>query len=76
MIPRVVPIPSSRTPPGLIVWTVAPLPTMIMKMAPIMITTMLFTTGVHIGAAKWPRAFRIAPARLFMKSWPSVYVSF
>ena len=26
------------------------------------ITTMLLTTGVHIGAAKWPRALRIAPA--------------
>ena len=37
-------------------------PVMIMKAIVTMMTTMLLTTGVHIGAAKWPRAFRTAPA--------------
>ena len=33
-----------------------------MNATPTTITTMLLITGVHIGAAKLPRAFRIAPA--------------
>ncbi len=37
-------------------------PAVSMNSAPTPITTRLFSTGVHIGAAKLPRALRIAPA--------------
>ena len=62
MIPSVVPIPSSRTSPVLIVFGVRLRPAVAMNSRPTAITTTLLTTGVHIGAAKCPRAFSIAPA--------------
>ncbi len=64
MMPSVVPMPSSRISPLVIVlalltsWPAATT----MNATAITVTTMLLTTGVHIGAAKWPRAFRMAPA--------------
>ena len=36
--------------------------TMALYMSSITMTTTLLTTGVHMGAAKLPRAFRMAPA--------------
>ena len=38
------------------------MPPVIMNSTSTAITTMLLITGVHIGAAKWPRALSTAPA--------------
>jgi hypothetical protein len=62
MMPRVVPNPSSCTWPGVIEAADSPMPPVAMNSSSTAITTMLLITGVHIGAAKWPRALSTAPA--------------
>ena len=55
-------MPSSQMPLAGMFCGVRFSPTTAMNATPTTITTMLLITGVHIGAAKLPRAFRIAPA--------------
>ena len=64
MMPSVVPMPSSRTSPLLIVeaWLTFWPEATTKKATATTVTTMLLTTGVHMGAAKWPRALSMAPA--------------
>jgi hypothetical protein len=61
-MPSVVPMASSCTSPGVMVSGVRPVPASVIRAIPTKLTTTLLMTGVHIGAAKLPRAFRIAPA--------------
>ena len=61
-MPSVVPMPSSRTWPEVIVTGVRPAPATARYISRMRITTTLLITGVHIGAANRPRALRIAPA--------------
>ena len=61
-IPSVVPNPSSWTWAADIDAGVAPIPPVAMNSSRTAITTMLLITGVHIGAAKCPRALSTPPA--------------
>ena len=55
-------MPSSWISPAVMSAGVLVSPATAMNTTPTTMTTTLLTTGVHIGAAKLPRAFRIAPA--------------
>ena len=62
-MPSVVPMASSWTSCGEMVSGVRFVPAVRISAMPTRLTTTLLTIGVHIGEAKLPRAFRIAPYR-------------
>ncbi len=62
MMPRVVPAASSWIPAGEMSAGVRFSPATARNPPAARVTTMLLMTGVHIGAAKLPRALRMAPA--------------
>ena len=62
MMPSVVPKPSNCTWLAVIEEADTPMPPVTMNSSSTAITTTLLITGVHIGAAKCPRALSTAPA--------------